>query len=463
MTADRRDFPPDFVWGTATASYQVEGAADADGKGPSIWDTFARLPGAIADGKTGDVADDHYHRFREDVAMMSDLGVNAYRFSIAWPRIQAEGSGPVNPGGVAFYRALAEALLERGITPYATLYHWDLPQSLEDRGGWLERGTAERFGEYAGLVTDELSDVVRHWITLNEPWCASFLSYAGGVHAPGRTVGARAARAAHHLLLGHGRAVGAIRAADPEASVGIALNLYSMRPASRREPDRDAERRIDGLVNRFFLQPVLIGGYPPDVLVDLGETDWFATHATLDAADIAAPIDFLGINYYSRHVVADPPIGAEVIGEAAGRTYPGSEGLQFVDTGAPRTQMGWPIHPEGMVDVLEMAHSYRPDLPLFITENGSAYPDTVVDGEIEDEARRRYLEQHILACSAALQKHLPLKGYFVWTLMDNFEWAWGYSRRFGLVHVDYSTQKRTLKRSGKWYRRFLAGGGADLR
>jgi beta-glucosidase len=462
MTANRSDFPADFVWGTATASYQIEGASDADGKGPSIWDTFTRVPGAIADGKTGDVADDHYHRFREDVEVMADLGVSAYRFSIAWPRIQANGSGPVNPRGIAFYRALAEMLLEREITPYATLYHWDLPQALEDHGGWLERDTAERFGDYARLVVDELGDVIGHWITLNEPWCSSFLSYAGGVHAPGRTMGSQAARAAHHLLLAHGRAVAAIRAARPQTSVGITLNLYSMRSASNSETDREAERRIDGLVNRFFLQPVLTGGYPQDVLADLGETEWFAEHASIDAADIAAPIEFLGINYYSRHVVADPALGAEVIGEAAGRTYPGSEELQFVDTGAPRTQMGWPIHPEGMVDVLELAHSYRPDQPLYITENGSAYPDAVVDGEVEDEARRRYLEQHILACSAALQKGLPVKGYFVWTLMDNFEWAWGYSRRFGLVHVDYLSQKRTLKRSGKWYRSFLTG-AADVR
>ncbi len=462
MTAHRGDFPTDFAWGTATASYQIEGAPDVDGKGLSIWDTFTRVPGAIADGRTGDVADDHYRRFREDVAIMADLGVNSYRFSIAWSRIQADGTGPVNPAGIAFYRTLAEELLERGITPYATLYHWDLPQALEDRGGWLERDTAERFGEYAGLVATELGDVIGDWITLNEPWCSSFLSYAGGIHAPGRTVGAHAARAAHHLLLGHGRAVPAIRAASPTAKVGITLNLYSMRAASDSAADRDAERRIDGLVNRFFLQPVLTGGYPQDVLADLGETEWFAEHATRDAADIAAPIDFLGINYYSRHVVADPPIGAEVVGEPAGLTYPGSESVLFVDTGAPRTAMGWPIHPEGMVDVLEMAHAYRPDLPLYITENGSAYPDTVVDGEVEDEARRRYLEQHVMACSAALQQGLPLKGYFAWTLMDNFEWAWGYSRRFGLVHVDYATQKRTLKRSGTWFRSFLTGSG-DVR
>jgi len=457
MTARRDDFPADFAWGTATASYQIEGAPDADGRGPSIWDTFTRTPGAIADGQNGDLADDHYRRFREDVAIMAELGVNAYRFSIAWSRIQADGTGPVNPAGMAFYRQLAEALLEVGITPFATLYHWDLPQALEERGGWLERDTAERFGQYAGLVADGLGDVITDWITLNEPWCSSFLGYASGIHAPGKRLGSRAAHAAHHLLLGHARAVPAIRAARPDATVGITLNLYSMRAASDSDADRDAERRIGGLTNRMFLEPILAGGYPQDVLDDLGESEWFAQQPAADAEEIAVPIDFLGINYYSRHTVAAPPLGAEVMGEPAGLSYPGSEGVQLMDTGAPRTHMGWPIHPEGMVDVLELAHAYRPDLPLYITENGSAYPDVVLDGQIEDEDRRRYLEQHVMACSAALHKGLPLRGYFVWTLADNFEWAWGYSRRFGLVHLDYATQKRTIKRSGKWFATFLGG------
>jgi beta-glucosidase len=460
MTFARSDFPPDFVWGTATASYQIEGATDVDGRGRTIWDAFTRVPGAIADGQTGDLADDHYRRFREDVQIMADLGVNAYRFSIAWSRIQGDGAGPANPKGLAFYRQLSEALLERGITPYVTLYHWDLPLALEERGGWLERDTAARFADYSALVATELGDVVSHWITLNEPWCSSFLGYAGGIHAPGKRLGSRAARAAHHLMLGHGRAVAAIRAARPEATVGLTLNLYSIRAASPSEADQDAARRIDGLANRFFLEPAFTGRYPRDVLVDLGETEWFAEHAEADAGDLAAPLDFLGVNYYSRHVLAAPPLGSPVSGEAGGLTYPGSEGIQFIDTGAPRTQMGWPIHPEGMVDVLELAHSYRPGLPLYITENGSAYPDAVVDGQVEDEDRRRYLEQHVLACAAALHKGLPLRGYFVWTLTDNFEWAWGYTRRFGLVHVDYPTQKRTIKRSGRWFASFLGGAAA---
>ena len=455
MTFHRSEFPADFAWGTATASYQIEGACEADGRGPSIWDAFTRRPGAIADGRTGDLATDHYRRFREDVAIMADLGVNSYRFSIAWPRIQSGGTGPVNRAGIDFYRQLSEALLERGITPYATLYHWDLPLALEERGGWLERDTAERFGDYAGLVGGELGDVVQHWITLNEPWCSAFLGYGSGIHAPGKQVGSRAAHAAHHLLLGHGRGVSAIRAARPDATVGVALNLYSVQAASDSAADQDAARRIDGLQNRFFLEPVLAGHYPLDTIADLGEAEWFDRNPAADAADIAVPIDFLGINYYSRHTVAAPPIGSPVTGGGAGLTYPGSEAVQMVDAGAARTEMGWPIHPEGMLDVLELAHSFQPELPLYITENGSAYPDAVVDGGIEDEDRRRYLEQHVMACAAALHKKLPLKGYFAWTLTDNFEWAWGYSRRFGLVHVDYESQKRTIKRSGHWYAAFL--------
>jgi beta-glucosidase len=460
MTLSRNAFPADFAWGTATASYQIEGSPDADGKGPSIWDTFTRVPGAITDGQTGDLADDHYRRFREDVAIMADLGVNSYRFSVAWPRIQADGTGPANHAGLDFYRRLSEALLERDITPYATLYHWDLPQALEDRGGWLERETAYRFADYAGIVAGELGDVITHWITLNEPWCSSFLSYAGGEHAPGRRVGSASSHAAHHLLLAHGLAVPVIRAARPEATVGLTLNLYSMRAASDSAGDQDAMRRIDGLSNRFFLQPTLQGGYPADVLEDLGETAWFAEHAAADAATVAAPIDFLGINYYSRHTVAASVLGSDVIGVPMGLTYPGAESVQQIDTGAPRTDRGWPIHPEGMLDVLEMAHDYRPELPLYITENGSAYPDRVVDGEVHDEDRRRYLEQHVLACAAALSQGLPLKGYFAWTLTDNFEWGCGYQSRFGLVHVDYATQKRTIKESGRWFARFLGGAAA---
>jgi beta-glucosidase len=448
----RTDLPHDFVIGTATAAYQIEGATREDGRGDSIWDTFARVPGAIADGSTGDVADDHYHRAPEDVALMADLGFDAYRFSIAWSRIQADGTGAPNPAGIDFYRRLADSLLERGITPWATLYHWDLPQALDDRGGWLERETALRFADYAAHVADQLGDVITDWITLNEPWCSSFLGYASGHHAPGRTLGARSTHAAHHLLLGHGLALEAFRDRRPEARVGTTLNLYSIRPASDSDGDRDAARRIDGLSNRFFLDPVLRGAYPADVLDDLGQRSWFDEHATAeDLRRISAPIDFLGVNYYSRHTVA-----ADGIPSAEPSAYPGSEHVRFVKTGASVTQMGWEIHPDGMTDVLRMANELAPELPLYITENGAAYEDRLdPGGEILDPERVDYLEKHFEAARDAVQQGLPLRGYFIWSLMDNFEWAWGYSRRFGIVYVDYASQKRIPKQSARWVSDFL--------
>ncbi|PZE73525.1 beta-glucosidase [Curtobacterium sp. MCBD17_013] len=463
MAFTRSDLPDDFVIGTATAAYQVEGSVDVDGRGPSIWDDFARVPGAITDGSTGDPADDHLRRYREDVAIMADLGVDAYRFSVAWPRVQADGTGPANQAGLDHYRRLAESLLERGITPWATLYHWDLPSALEARGGWLERDTADRFAEYAGLVVAGLGDLVDHWITLNEPWCSAFLGYASGVHAPGKQLGTRAAHAAHHLMLGHGRAVPAIRAAArPTAQVGVTLNLYSVRSATDSADDRDAARRIDGLQNRLFLEPLLLGHYPEDVVRDLGEQDWFAANPESDAAEIAADVDFVGVNYYSRHTVrAGGGTGAATnAGGAVGAVSanPGSEFVETVDTGAPRTQMGWEIHPDGLVDVLRMVHTLRPELPIAVTENGAAYEDVVDEtGAIEDEERRAYVEAHLAACADAVREGIPLRGYFCWSLLDNWEWAFGYTRRFGIVHVDYATQQRTVKRSGRWLAGVLGG------
>ncbi len=447
----RSDFPPSFAFGLATAAYQIEGSVSADGRGDSIWDTFARRPGAIADGQTGEIADDHYRRMSDDVALLAELGVDAYRFSISWPRLQADGTGPVNPRGLDFYRRLAEELLDRGITPWVTLYHWDLPQALEDAGGWLDRDTARRFAEYAGLAADGLGDIVTNWITLNEPWCSAFLGYASGVHAPGRTEGSHAARAAHHLLLAHGLAVPVLREKVPDASVGVTLNLYSVRPDGDQPAAVDAARRIDGLSNRLFLDPVLTGSYPLDVLDDLGEAEWFARNASAaDLASIAAPLDFLGVNYYSRHTVAPGVVETEA------SAYPGSASVEFVTTGAPRTQMGWEVVPEGLIDVLEMASARAPGLPLVVTENGSAFEDVVSsDGVVHDSERLEYLRDHLAACANAIARGLPLTGYFGWSLIDNFEWAWGYSRRFGLVHVDYETQQRTLKDSGSWLKAFL--------
>jgi beta-glucosidase len=446
----RSDFPPDFAWGTATASYQNEGAVNEDGRGNSIWDVFARSHGAINDGTTGDVAVDHYHRSAEDVELMADLGLNSYRFSIAWPRVQPLGSGAVNAKGLAFYRNLAEDLLDHGITPYATLYHWDLPQALEDDGGWMARETALRFADYAGIVADELGDVIGDWITLNEPWCSTFLGYASGDHAPGKHLGARCAQAAHHLLLGHGRAVAAIRAARPDARVGITLNLSPTSPATSSAADADAARRIDGLANRLFLDPVLTGKYPEDVLDDLGLAEWFGAQPAVDLEEISTSLDFAGINYYFRYTVAE---AHEFSPQTPG--YPTSSPVRFVETGAPRTQMGWPVTPDGIIDAMRMVHERKPGLPLYITENGAAADDLVTDGEIHDEDRRAFIEAHLEACRTAIQRGIPLRGYFIWTLMDNFEWAWGFQRRFGLVRVDAATQARTVKDSGKWLKTML--------
>jgi len=446
-------FPDGFVWGAATASYQVEGAVSEDGRGPSIWDTFAHTPGKIADGETGDVADDHYHRYAEDIRLLAELGLKAYRFSIAWSRVIPAGSGATNSAGLDFYRRLAETCLENGVTPYATLYHWDLPQPLEDAGGWLVRDTAERFRDFAAITQGALSDVIKHWITLNEPWCSAFLGYGNGEHAPGRTEGADALKAVHHLLLGHGLALQAIK--SPENTIGITLNPAPIHAAEsgESEADRDAARRIDGLRNRLFLEPLLLGKYPSDVLEDTGMADWFAQYAT-DLPVISGPLDFLGVNYYCPTTVAAPDGPISDPGKVS--TQPGSENVVAVDTGLERTQMGWPIQPSGLRDILKAINDLAPDLPLYVTENGAAYPDEVLsDGTIQDDKRQSYLEQHIEVCRQVTAEGLPLKGYFIWTLMDNFEWAYGFTRRFGLIHVDYPTQQRTLKQSAHWLKNFL--------
>jgi beta-galactosidase len=449
------EFPAEFVWGAATAAYQIEGATTEDGRGASIWDTFSRVPGAIVDGSSGDVADDHYHRYADDIALLAELGLKAYRFSIAWPRIMPTGGGAVNQAGLDFYRRVAETCHEHGVTPYATLYHWDLPQPLEDAGGWLNRDTAERFRDYAVATVDALGDVITHWTTLNEPWCSSLLGYGAGVHAPGRTLGSESLHAAHHLLLGHGLAVSALREQHPSLSLGITVNLYSILPASDSDLDREAVRRADGLQNRLFLDPLLLGRYPTDVLADTGTTDWFAERAD-DLAVISTPLDFFGINYYSRHTLAGPADG-EFADPSRPSMLPGSERIRFVDTGAPKTDMGWEIHPDGLVDVIEMVHDRAPELPVLITENGAAFPDEVeVDGSIQDKDRQQYFEGHLDACREAIRRGLPLKGYFAWSLLDNYEWAFGYTKRFGIVYVDYETQVRTVKASGRWFAELLA-------
>jgi beta-glucosidase len=452
-----RRFPDGFLWGAATAAYQIEGAVAVDGRTPSIWDTFSGTPGNVMGGHTGHVATDHYHRYREDVALMARLGLTAYRFSVSWSRVQPAGAGPANPAGLDFYRRLVDELLEHGIQPWATLYHWDLPQPLEDAGGWPVRDTADRFGEYAAIVHTALGDRVSSWTTLNEPYCSAFLGYAAGVHAPGRTDPAAAIRASHHLLLGHGRAVSALRANDPDVRVGVTVNLYAISPASPSPEDAEAARRIDGLQNRWFLDPVLRGEYPSDVVNDLEPVTDMAHVHDGDLDLIAAPISLLGINYYSRFVLAAPEAGPDGErdwrgGLSSGGSYPGSEGVRFVHRGLPVTEMDWEIDAPGLAEVLRRVHREYPEIPLYITENGAAFADSVApDGSVDDVDRRAYFDAHLRACQDAIGAGVPLRGYFAWSLMDNFEWAWGYTRRFGLVYVDYVHQTRTPKASAFWY------------
>ena len=457
-------FPADFVWGVATAAYQIEGAANLDGRSPSIWDTFSRN-GGVVEGHSGDVACDHYHRSREDLDLLQWLGVDAYRFSIAWPRVQPDGRGLLNPRGVAFYDRLVDGLLERAIQPWASLYHWDLPQGLEDAGGWPERETAYRMAEYAGLIYDALGDRVRGWITINEPWCVSFLGYAAGVHAPGRQDDVAAVHAAHHALLAHGLAVDALRARGA-TNVGITTNLYHVMAASESAADIDAARRVDGLQNRFFLDPVLRGSYPADVIDDLAAVTDFAHVHDGDLALIGAPIDFLGVNYYSRYrVAAASSNGGQTDAESAkagahGARRPpwvGSEDVVFRSSGLPLTAMGWEVDSDGLRQVLvRVAREYDAP-PIYVTENGAAYTDVLRDGDVDDPERIAYVNGHLAACAAAIAEGADLRGYFLWSLLDNFEWSWGYTRRFGIVHVDYATQVRTPKASARWYRQLMAG------
>ncbi|MGA5419938.1 GH1 family beta-glucosidase [Streptomyces lavendulocolor] len=448
-------FPARFRWGTATAAYQIEGAADEDGRTPSIWDTFSRTPGKVRNGDTGDIAADHYHRMAEDVALMKDLGVTDYRFSVAWPRVQPTGRGPAVQKGLDFYRRLTDELLSADIRPVLTLYHWDLPQELEDAGGWPHRETAERFAEYAGLVADALGDRVPTWTTLNEPWCAAFLGYASGVHAPGRSDAAASLRAAHHLNLAHGRAVQVLRAALPaSAEVSLTLNLHAVRPLSDSAGDRDAARRIDALGNRVFLDPVFHGRLPSDLVEDTAAlTDWsFVRDGDLEVT--SAPVDSLGINYYSPTVVA------------AGTSetpfpWPGAERhVRFVPAPGPRTAMDWPVDPEGLYGLLTRLRDELPGTPLMVTENGAAYDDYAdPSGEVHDPERVAYLDGHLAAVHRALADGVDVRGYFLWSLLDNFEWAYGYGKRFGIVHVDFASQRRTPKDSARWYADVIARGG----
>jgi beta-glucosidase len=447
-------FPPGFWWGAATAAYQIEGASKLDGRTPSIWDTFAATPGKVVDGHTGEEATDHYHRFAQDIELMRRLGLTTYRFSVAWPRIQPGGRGPANPEGVGFYDRLVDALLLAGIKPAVTLYHWDLPQELEDAGGWTVRDTALRFADYARIVGERLGDRVALWSTLNEPWCSAFLGYSFGVHAPGRTEPGDGLRAAHHLLLAHGLGTGVLRETAPGTPVSLVLNLGAVRAASDSAADRAAARKVDGLINRIWLDPVLRGHYPADVMDNTAAlVDWSMVHDG-DLAAIGAPIDLLGVNYYQPSVVAhgDVPL-------AAPNPWPGCDDVAFPPIPGPVTGMDWPVDATGLREVLVRLHTEYPGVPIMVTENGAAYADEVVDGAVHDADRIAYLREHLIAAHEALAAGVDLRGYYAWSLLDNFEWAYGYSQRFGLIHVDYATQARTLKDSAYWYRDVIARNG----
>lgn len=440
VTQNGAGFPPGFVWGAATAAYQIEGATHEDGRGESIWDRFCRMPGKVRNGDTGDIACDHYHRYRQDVALMRDLGLRAYRFSIAWPRILPSGRGAINCRGLDFYDHLVDELLAAGIEPFATLYHWDLPQSLEDQGGWPNREIAGVFTEYTQAVVRRLGDRVRYWITHNEPWVIAWLGYGWGQHAPGRQSEADALAAGHHVLLSHGRAVEVIRAEAPEARVGITLDLYPVYPASDAEADREAAEIVDGMRNRWFLDPIFRGCYPARAL------ERFAANMPViapgDLEIIRRPIDFLGINNYSRMVIrADPLTGLP---------------LNVRPDGSRFTEMDWEVYPDGLHDILlRITREYAPK-EIHVTENGAAFSDVRAhDGGIPDLERQQYLHEYLQACARAIQAGVPLAGYFAWSLLDNFEWGHGYGKRFGLVYVDYPSLERVPKGSAHWYRSYI--------
>lgn len=436
-------FPKEFVWGASTAAYQIEGAWDTDGKSPSIWDTFVRRPGSIERGETGDIAADHYHRYPQDIQLMVELGVQAYAFSIAWTRLQPNGSGAVNSAGLDFYERLVDELLEHGIQPWVKLYHWDLPQALQDLGGWAKRDTVLRFADYAQITARRLGDRVDQWVTLNEPFVSAFAGHFSGDHAPGVRDPVIALRAVHHLLLAHGYGAQALRSSLPAAAqIGIILNLAPVYPAEDTQADRDAAVVFDGVHNRLFLDPLLNGRYPQDLMRRFIGLWPEVRPGDLEA--ISEPLDFLGINYYSRAVMRSEPKALPLQAEAV---YP---------AGNEYSQM-WEVYPQGLTDLLVRLHSDYRDAPFcpvdwYITENGIPVADAVdFDGRVRDERRIRYLRAHLEALHRAIQAGAPLRGYFHWSLLDNFEWAYGYRMRFGLIHVDWETQRRTIKDSGRFF------------
>ena len=461
------EFPKSFLWGASTAAYQIEGAVNQDGRGVSIWDTFSHTPGRTANGDTGDVACRHYERTGEDLELMAELGLRAYRFSVAWPRVQPDGKGSANQEGLDFYRRLAAGLRDRGIVPVVTLYHWDLPQALQDEGGWPVRETAERFSEYVAMVTAAIGDEVGLWITLNEPWCSAWLGYAVGVHAPGLTNPQLSIRATHHLLLAHALGSEVVRR-DTKAPVGITLNLAPQIPASDHELDIEAARKLDGGLNRLYLDPLFQGSYPDDVLATAAAAGLkMDVVRDADMELISRPVDFLGVNYYMNHVVASTNRLAEA--RQAGYLAPDSllgtptASLGAAQVGRPwleRTAMGWEVDPTGLTALLTRLSDEYTKAPLYITESGVAVDDyRGPDGAVHDPRRVAYLDAHVKAVKDAIDAGVDVQGYFVWSLMDNFEWAEGYSKRFGLVWTEYPTGGRVRKDSFGWYRDLIAANG----
>ncbi len=446
-------FGPDFCWGVSTASYQIEGAVNEGGRSPTAWDTFCSIPGKIFEGQSGDVACDHYHRYREDVALMRDLGVDAYRFSFAWSRIQPTGSGAMNAQGLDFYDRLIDELLEAGIAPTPTLFHWDTPQALEDNGGWQNREIIDRFADYALILAKHFSDRIHRWITLNEATVLTMMGHAIGAHAPGKTLGFDALSVGHHLLVAHGKAVGALRAGGA-TNIGVANNHAPMWPASDSETDVAAATMYDNLHNRFFTDPILLGTFPMP-----GMEEGLPGFETEDFATMSAPIDWYGINYYNP-IKVGAPTGNQSANVVDGAELPPDLPFEFVDIGGyPLNDFGWPSVPAGFTELLiQMKERYGDALPpIYITENGTAINDEPgADGAVHDERRIDYLAEHLGAVKNAIDAGVDVRGYFHWSLMDNFEWAAGYSQRFGLIHIDYATQERTPKDSYSWYRDLIA-------
>jgi beta-glucosidase len=456
--SDALTFPQDFLFGAATASYQIEGGVKEGGRSPSIWDTFAATPGRVLDGDTGEMACDHYNRYADDVAAMAELGLTAYRFSMAWPRIQPKGSGEFNQEGFDFYHRLFDELEKHRITPLVTLYHWDLPQDLEDAGGWPDRAVVDRFVEYARRTAEEFKDRAVYWTTFNEPWCTAFLGYGSGAHAPGRSNHADSLAAAHHLNLAHGLAYHAIKEVHPEAQVSIVLNSHLPRPWNVADPaDVEAAHKIDALANRIFIDPLVKGAYPADLLDFTKDiTDWSFVHdGDLDA--IKGTVDVIGVNYYSSHSVRHH-VGPRVdTGEDGHKTtrfscWPGADDVEFMPLIGKRTTMGWNVDPSGFhAHLMRISRDF--DVPIIVTENGASWPDEVdEDGRIRDEDRYRYYHDHLSALLKARAEGADIRGYMAWSLMDNFEWGWGYSKRFGMMRVDYASLARTWKDSAYWYR-----------